>query len=159
MTGKSWVVVGLFSAMMAIPAIASATVYTPTPSDMNDLDHHYVYTWKITGIPTIPNGQTVISAKLTFTNMYNWDTSPNDLYIHLLDTAKYSGVSSFVDETSSTVTHLDDDFVDTRYHNDPNWLVASDHGGHEAHAALVQRARRRSDHARHDESDHGESRA
>ena len=53
MTSKSWVVVGLFSAMMAVPAIASATVYTPTPADMGDLDHHYVYTWKITGIPTI----------------------------------------------------------------------------------------------------------
>jgi hypothetical protein len=95
---------------------------------MGDLDHHYVYTWKITGIPTITAGNQVISATLTFTNMYNWDSSPNDLYIHLLDTAKNSGVASFVDETSSTVTHLDDDFVDTRYHSDPNWLVAAGTG-------------------------------
>lgn len=113
------------SAMLGVPVAAFATIYTPNPADMNDLDHHYVYTWKITGIPTIGTGQTVTSAKLTFTNMYNWDESPNDLFIHLLDTAKNSGVASFVDETSNTVTNLLDDFVSTRYHSDPNWLVAA----------------------------------
>ena len=109
----------------AIPAVASATIYTPNPADMNDLDHHYVYTWKITGIPTISAGNQVSSAKLTFTNMYNWDSSANDLYLHLLDTAKNAGVASFVDETSNVVNNLDDDFVDARYHADPNWLVAN----------------------------------
>ena len=122
---KAWLVAGLLSVMVGVPAIASATVYTPSPSDLYDLDHHYVYTWKITGIPTITAGNTVTLAKLTFTNMYNWDASANDLYIHLLDTAKNAGVASYQDETSSTVTHLDDDFVDTRYHSDPNWLVAA----------------------------------
>jgi hypothetical protein len=113
------------AAILAVPSVASATIYTPTPADMNDLDHHYVYTWKITGIPTISAGNMVTSATLTFTNMYNWDDSPNDLFLHLLDTAKNSGVASFVDETSTTVNNLDDDFVDTRYHSDPNWLVAA----------------------------------
>ncbi len=113
------------AAILGMPAVASATIYTPNPADMNDLDHHYVYTWKITGIPTITAGNTVTSATLTFTNMYNWDGSANDLFLHLLDTAKNAGVASFVDETSSTVTNLDDDFVDTRYHSDPNWLVAN----------------------------------
>src|SRR5581483_3450669 len=61
----------------------------------------------------------------TFTNMYNWDSSANDLYLHLLDTAKNAGVASFVDETSNVVNNLDDDFVDARYHADPNWLVAN----------------------------------
>jgi len=112
-------------ALLAAPAVASATIYTPNPADMNDLDHHYVYTWAISGIPTISAGNTVTSAKLTFTNMYNFDSSANDLFLHLLDTAKNAGVASFVDETSSTVTNLDDDFVDTRYHSDPNWLVAN----------------------------------
>lgn len=115
----------LVGAMLAVPAVASATIYTPSPADMNDLDHHYVYTWRIDNIPTIASGNTVTLARLTFTNMYNWDPSPNDLYIHLLDTARNSGVASFVDETASNVTHLDDDFVDTRYHSDPNWLVSS----------------------------------
>jgi len=113
------------AAVVSVPAVASATIYTPNPADMNDLDHHYVYTWKITGIPTIAAGNQVTSAKLTFTNMYNWDGSVNDLFLHLLDTAKNAGVASFVDETSSTVNNLDDDFVDPRYHSDPNWLVAN----------------------------------
>jgi len=116
---------GLVAGVLAVPALASATVYVPTPADMGDLDHHYVYTWRITGIPTVPTGQTVTSATLTFNHMYNWDSSPNDLYIHLLDSARYSGVASFQDETASTVTNLDDDFVDPRYHNNPSWLVAN----------------------------------
>jgi hypothetical protein len=115
----------LAATMVAVPAVASATIYTPNPADMNDLDHHYVYTWKISGIPTISAGNMVTSAKLTFTNMYNWDSSANDLFLHLLDTAKNAGVASFVDETSTTVNNLDDDFVDPRYHSDPNWLVAN----------------------------------
>ena len=117
----------LAAAMVAVPAVASATIYTPTPADMNDLDHHYVYTWKISGIPTIGAGNMVTSATLTFTNMYNWDNTANDLFLHLLDTAKNTGVASFVDEPLGTapVTHIDDDFVDTRYHSDPSWLVAA----------------------------------
>ncbi len=84
-----------------------------------------LYTWKITGMPTIASGNEVTSATLTFTHMYNWDSSANDLFIHLLDTAKYLGVRSFQDETASTVTNLLDDFVATRYHSNPSWLVAS----------------------------------
>lgn len=108
-----------------MPAVASATIYTPNPADINDLDHHDVYTWKITGIATISAGNTVTSARLTFTNMYNWDASPNDLFLHLLDTAKNAGVASFLDEPSAVVNNRVDDFVDTRYHGDPNWLVAN----------------------------------
>jgi PEP-CTERM motif len=112
------------AAFLALPAAASATIYTPNPADLNDLDHHYVYTWKITGIPTISAGNAVTSATLTFANLYNWDATANDLFLHLLDTAKTSGVASFVDEPTSTI-NIDDDFVDPRYHSDPNWLVAN----------------------------------
>lgn len=136
--------------------MASADVlsYTPHPTDLNDLDHHMVYTWEIpTGIDT--STTQVTGATLTFTQMYNWDGTANDLFLHLLDTARTdvpteycynstcrsynftnahrsttvsssaSGtVSSFQDELSSNVTNLDDDFTDTRYHSYPNWLVA-----------------------------------
>lgn len=110
-------------AIAAVPASAWATIYTPNPADMNDLDYQYVYTWKITGIPTISAGSSVTSATLTFTNLYISDATLNDLFLHLLDTAKNAGVASFVDETGAG--NLDDDFVDPRYHNDPNWLVAN----------------------------------
>jgi hypothetical protein len=113
------------SILCGIPAGASAAVltYSPTPSDLGDLDHRYVYTWKISGI-NIPTGDTVLSAKLTFKNLYNWDTNPNQLFVHLLDTAKGSGVRSFQDETA-TQGPMIDDFVNTRYHNDSSWLVAN----------------------------------
>jgi hypothetical protein len=123
--GRLFQTSAIAAAVLAVPAVASATIYTPNPADMNDLDHHYVYTWKISGIPTISAGNTVTSAKMTFTNMYNWDNSPNDLFLHLLDTAKNAGVASFVDETSSVVNNLVDDFAVNRYWSDPNWLVAN----------------------------------
>jgi hypothetical protein len=106
-------------------ASASTLTFTPSPSDLGDLDHHYVYTWRIDGVNL--NGQVITSAKLTIKNIRNWDGNDNMLFIHLLDTAKWSGVKSFVDDptNSAPVTDITDDFVNTRYHNNPNWLVAS----------------------------------
>ncbi len=108
---------------------AHATVTTlsfqPTPADMNDLDHHLVYTWRIDNISL--SGQAVTSASLSFTNISNWDKNPNVLHLHLLDTAIKGGVASFVDDPTGSipVTDLTDDFVSTRYHSDPNWLLKS----------------------------------
>src|SRR5262245_43321896 len=91
------------AACCILPAMATAGTlsFTPSPSDLNDLDHHSVYTWRITDINL--NGQTITGAKLSFSNISNWDSNPNVLHLHLLDTAKYSGVASFVDDpTGST---------------------------------------------------------
>ena len=106
-------------------ATSQALTYTPNPIDLNDLDHHMVYTWRIDNISL--TNLAVSSASLTFTNIANWDGNANVLHIHLLDTAKGSGVRSFVDDPSNSVpvTDLTDDFVSGRYHNDPNWLVAN----------------------------------
>jgi hypothetical protein len=106
-------------------ATSQALTYTPNPVDLNDLDHHMVYTWRIDNISL--NNVAISSASLTFTNIANWDSNANVLHIHLLDTAKGSGVRSFTDDptNSSPVTDMTDDFVSTRYHNDPNWLVAN----------------------------------
>ncbi|HVF67180.1 MAG TPA: PEP-CTERM sorting domain-containing protein [Pyrinomonadaceae bacterium] len=114
------VVLGLSSS-----AKADTLTYTPTPSDLNDLDHHAVYTWRVDNVNL--NGKTITGARITFTNIANWDNNANRLYIHLLDTAKNSGVRSFVDDptNSSPVTDFTDDFVSTRYHNQSAWLVAN----------------------------------
>ena len=114
-------------AILSLPNIASADTITfaPTPSDLNDLDHHQVYTWGITGVDL--KGQQITGAKLTIKNISNWDSNPNILFIHLLDTArKASGVASFVDDPTNSVpvTDLTDDFVNNRYHNRSDWLVA-----------------------------------
>lgn len=114
------VVLGLSSS-----AKADTLTYTPNPVDLNDLDHHSVYTWRVDNVNL--NGKTITGARITFTNIANWDNNANKLYIHLLDTAKQSGVRSFVDDPNSGNTNVAmiDDFVDTRYHNQSAWLVAN----------------------------------
>lgn len=114
------VVLGLSSS-----AKADTLTYTPNPVDLNDLDHHSVYTWRVDNVNL--NGQTITGARITFTNIANWDNNANKLYIHLLDTAKQSGVRSFIDDPNSNNNQVSmiDDFVDTRYHNQSSWLVAN----------------------------------
>ncbi len=73
-------------------------------------------------------GQTVTGATLFLDNIRNWDNNPNALFIHLFDTAKNSGLRSFMDDAVQSSNGLGDDiindFVNTRYHNDPNFLLA-----------------------------------
>ncbi len=106
-------------------AALAPLIYQPNPVDLDDLDHHLVYTWRLDNINL--NNVDVTSASLTFTNIANWDSNINVLHIHLLDTAINPGVASFVDDPtdSSPVTDLTDDFVSTRFHNSPGWLVAA----------------------------------
>lgn len=119
------ILLALATLFVAVSAQATVTTlsFQPTPADLNDLDHHSLYTWRINNINL--TGQAVTSATLSFTNIRNWDSNPNVLHLHLLDTAINSGVASFIDDPSGSTpqTDLTDDFVSTRYHNDPNWLV------------------------------------
>jgi hypothetical protein len=105
-------------AIASVAASAQATVTTlsfqPSPTNMNDLDHHLVYTWQIGNISL--SGLAVTGATLSIANISNWDTNPNVLHLHLLDTAINPGVASFVDDPpgSVPVTDLTDDFVSAR---------------------------------------------
>ncbi|MEO8434052.1 MAG: PEP-CTERM sorting domain-containing protein [Pyrinomonadaceae bacterium] len=116
--------------LIALPAsaLADTITFTPTPRDLNDLDHHMAYTWRVDNVNL--RGQTITGARLTINNIRNWDSSRNILFIHMLDSARSAGVASFVDDpTNSTpVTDIRDDFVDPRYHNQSNWLVAAGTG-------------------------------
>jgi PEP-CTERM motif len=113
-------VLGLSSA-----AKADTLTLTPSPVDLNDLDHHSVYTWRVDNVNL--NGQTITGARITIKNIANWDANANRLFIHLLDTAKASGVNSFIDDPNpnNTSVSIIDDFANTRFHNDANWLVAN----------------------------------
>ena len=123
---------GALLAGLCLAASAQATVTTlsfqPNPVDMNDLDHHLAYTWRLDNINL--NGMAITGATLTFTNISNWDTNPNVLHMHLLDTAINPGVASFVDDPTGSVpvSDLTDDFINTRYHGDSKWLVKSGTG-------------------------------
>jgi len=114
----------LFVLCLSSAAKADTLTFTPNPVDLNDLDHHDVYTWRIDNVNLA--GKQITGARLTLKNIANWDNTVNKLFIHLLDTARNAGVASFQDEPANAVpvNHIDDDFVDTRYHSNANWLVA-----------------------------------
>src|SRR5258707_1032029 len=69
---------------------------------------------------------------ITIKNIANWDSGPNMLFFHLLDSAKNAGVATFVDDPSSNTTENEkdivDDFANPRYHSQSNWLVAKGTG-------------------------------
>jgi hypothetical protein len=119
-------------------ALASTAAFATTwnaPTDMvtNGLDHHLAYTWGITGVSL--SGLTITDATLTFTNLKNWDSNPNSLFIHLLDTARTaSGEATFADAVSSQVpvTDISDDFVNPRYHHYLPDPLAKDANGNSA---------------------------
>jgi hypothetical protein len=106
-------------------AQADTLTFTPSPVDLNDLDHHMVYTWKVSNVNL--QGKQITGARISIKNIANWNSGANRLFMHLLDNAKYAGVASFTDDpnSSNTNVNIDDDFVDPRYHNQSNWLVAS----------------------------------
>jgi hypothetical protein len=85
---------GLCACLLAVNA--GATVYTlaPTPSNLNNLDHNQFYTWGINW--AAPQGETITTATLTFSQIWDWQVEPDTLFIHLLDTAPL-GVYSFTD--------------------------------------------------------------
>jgi hypothetical protein len=100
----------------AVSGFASTYTYSPTPVDLNDLDHHMAYAWRIDGISL--TNQTIVSASLTFSDIRNWNTSTNMLFVHLLDTAKGAGVTSFADSPGSD-DQIIDNFAGSKYLSNP----------------------------------------
>ncbi len=90
------------------------------------MDHHFASTWRIDNINL--GGATITGASLTFTSIANWDNTANMLFIHLLDTAKNPGVSSFADATGVPVpsNQIIDNFASPMIASNP--LVASGTG-------------------------------
>ena len=85
-------------ASLAAPKASAATTtlsFQPNPVDLNDLDHHYAYSWRIDGLNS--SNSTVSSASLTFSNIANWNNTANMLFVYLMDTATHSGVGTFQD--------------------------------------------------------------
>jgi hypothetical protein len=84
-----------------------------------DLDHHSAYTWRIDNVNLA--GKTIVSAKITFKSISNWDANTNKLFVHLLDTAKNAGISSFTDASGSPVpsSEIADNFAGSLYNSNP----------------------------------------
>jgi hypothetical protein len=79
--------------MLALPGFLSASILTfsPTPSQLGELDHGTVWTWRIDSVSLA--GYHVASASLTISGIYNWQDEPNQLFLHLLDTASNPGTA------------------------------------------------------------------
>lgn len=80
--------VGAFAAMLALPSLAAGATLTfvPPDPDFNDLDHTYMYAWHIQGVNTAVGSETITGAQIKISGIYNWDSGPNKLFMHLLDT-------------------------------------------------------------------------
>jgi hypothetical protein len=85
-----------------------------------DLDHHKAYTWRIDNV-NVPANQTITGATLTFRNISNWDTNPNMLFVHLLDSARFSNVNSFTDAAGTPVgvQDIQDNFAGSLFNTNP----------------------------------------
>lgn len=87
----------LLAVLMALIAAgpASAAVYTfaPSISNLNNLDHFQYFTW---GIRWTHTNERIVDAVLTFHDIWNWQTEPNNLYTHLLNTTP-SGIYPYLD--------------------------------------------------------------
>jgi hypothetical protein len=108
---------------VATPARASLVSFSPTPSDLYDLDHHYSYSWRLDNINL--NNVTITSASITFTNIANWDSNPNMLFVYLMDTAVGSGVRSLQDHdlSEAPVGNIVDHFASG--FNSPSLVLSS----------------------------------
>lgn len=82
--------------LFGFSGIAGAMSYTITPEDhdLYDLDHGRAYKWGVD--LEIPDGETIVGASLLFEDIRNWNSSINDLWVRLIDTA-YSGITQYYD--------------------------------------------------------------
>ena len=69
-------------AVVVSSAIAGVHTFIPSDPDMGDLDHGKYYKWGINW--STPVGEDIVSARLTFTNIYNWAWERNVLFVNLL---------------------------------------------------------------------------
>src|SRR5712691_10883257 len=67
--GALFAVICVLAAHSASAALTSLS-WQPTPVDLNDLDHHNLYTWRIDNITVNPSA--ITSATITFNNIANW---------------------------------------------------------------------------------------
>jgi len=81
---KKTIILTLVLTVMMVGIANAEYTFQPSPADLYGLDHNKYYTWGIDF--TIPNGQPIIEAVLTFEDIYDWSVEDDDhLYTHLLD--------------------------------------------------------------------------
>lgn len=95
---KKFLLVVCCVVLLSGAAYASDYTLSPTPKDFNDFPHEKYLAWKPNW--SLPEGETITEAVLTFYNIYDWTKENNDrLYTHLLTTDPKGGkkISKFSD--------------------------------------------------------------
>lgn len=97
---KTSIIAILFALILSISSSAFAGTYTwsPTPNDLNGLDHYNYYSWGINW--NVPADETISNAVLSIANINNWAQEPgNKLFIHLMGGIP-TGVKTYSDSDS-----------------------------------------------------------
>ena len=85
-------------ALLASVTLAGTTYWAPPdsnprdPSNINDLwdlDHTKVYVWEVS--PLLGDGETILSASLSFNDINNWEAADNEMFIRLLSGSDIAG--------------------------------------------------------------------
>lgn len=98
-----------FTAPPTAPDAAGNAGSNPGGPNQFDLDHYRAYTWQVNAAGRIPAGHTITGATLTFSNITNWDTNPNTLFVRMFDSANSFGSASGTrSSTSNGVTSIQD---------------------------------------------------
>jgi len=117
----------LVALLVPVWSLAANYSFQPTPANLGDIDHHYVYSMNIAGLNL--SGQTITSATISISQIYNWNSDPNILYMHLLDkalnTPKSSGTPDGAPVACASATESGASITDCSYQfdltsNDPN---------------------------------------
>lgn len=113
---------------LSLTAAAFATVYSfssndgsGVANDLNDLDHNYLYVWAIDPSQMLASikakNERIISASISFKNIYNWQNESNDvLKVYLVDNPRVADKPTGTDiwsaadnqATSGTLKELSD---------------------------------------------------
>lgn len=75
---------------------AGESFFQSNPANLGDLDHYKAYTWGVDlGFSTAEKPITEFS--VTFEGIYNYNTAPKVLYIHLLESSEAAGLNVYRD--------------------------------------------------------------
>jgi hypothetical protein len=97
MKKSSWILATLL--VCAIAPAAFAYTFVPPSIDLQDLNHEQYFIWGFNW--SVPAGETITSATLTFHQIYNWAVEPSDrLWVHLLQGAPL-GLSTGTDNEAA----------------------------------------------------------
>jgi len=115
--------------LAGLPSASQAAVYSfqPNPVDVQDLDHTQAYAWKIDASTVKADTGTITSASLTFKNIYNWDNSANELFIHLFNTMNTPSGGSWAVSGGNVYKYTDsnDTVIADAFTSPPAWLVGN----------------------------------